>query len=94
MVATSTDALQSQPALTIVNAHLRFPRVALIEPSSSRLVHVAAEIDKRSPFLPSSGAKRRWSRTARRVAPRCARSPGVLDASVFTARIVPPGLGE
>ena len=52
MDATSFDVPQSQSALKIVNEYLRFPRVSLIEPSSSHLVHIAAEIDRRPPFLP------------------------------------------
>ena len=69
MDATSTDATQSQLALTIVNPHLHFPRVSLIEPSSSHFVHIASEIDKRPPFLPSSRAKRvlRFDRRGREV---------------------------
>jgi len=53
MHATSIDVPQSQSALRIVNEHLRFPRVSLIERSSSHFVHIAAEIDRRLPFLPS-----------------------------------------
>src|SRR3954471_4735769 len=80
--------------LRIVNAELRFPRVDLIEPSASRFIHVAAEIESRPPFLPDSGAKKQLLAKAKDACSRLAREPGVRDAAVFTAIIVLPGLGE
>jgi hypothetical protein len=82
------------PPLRIVNAELRFPRVDLIEPSASRFIHVAAEIESRPPFLPDSGAKKQLLAKAKDACSRLAREPGVRDAVVFTATVIPPGLGE
>jgi hypothetical protein len=82
------------PALKIVNAELRFPRVDLIEPSASRFVHIAAEIEARPPFLPDSAAKKQVLAKAKDACTRLAREPGVKDAAVFTATLIPPGLGE
>ena len=82
------------PALRIVNAELRFPRVDLIEPSASRFIHIAAEIESRPPFLPDSGAKKQVLAKAKEACTRLAREPGVRDATVFTATLVPPGLGK
>lgn len=87
-------AAADAPALRIVNAELRFPRVHLIEPSASRFIHIAAEIESRPPFLPDSGAKRRVLAKAKDACTRLTREPGVKDAAVFTAVLVPPGLGE
>jgi hypothetical protein len=86
----ATDA----PALRIVNADQHFPRVDLIEPSASRFIHIAAEIESRPPFLPDSAAKKQVLAKAKDACTRLAREPGVTDAAAFTAIIVPPGLGE
>jgi hypothetical protein len=86
----ATDA----PALRIVNAAQRFPRVDLIEPSASRFIHIAAEIEARPPLLPDSAAKKQVLAKAKDACIRLAREPGVKDAAVFTAILVPSGLGE
>lgn len=82
------------PPLKIVNAELRFPRVDLIEPSASHFIHIAAEIGSRPAFLPDSAAKKQVLARAKDACTRLAREPGVLDAAVFTAILIPPGLGE
>lgn len=94
MNAVSKSEAPAGPGLNIVNAHLTFPEVSLIEPSASRFLHIGAEIDKRLPFLPSSGVKRRVVARAKACCAELRKEPGVLDASVFIARIIPPGLGE
>lgn len=80
--------------LRIVNGELRFPRVDLVEPSPSRFIHIAAEIEARPPFLPDSGAKKQVLAKAKDACTRLAREPGVKDAAAFTAVLIPPGLGE
>jgi hypothetical protein len=82
----ATDA----PALRIVTADQHFPRVDLIEPSASRFIHIAAEIESRPPFLPHSAAKKQVLAKARDACTRLAREPGVKDTAVFTAILVPP----
>ncbi len=89
------NTLQKKPELDIVNAHLHFPQVSLIEPSPSHFLHIAAEIDKRLlPFLPSSRVKRQVVASVKERCAALCEEPGVLDASVFVARIIPPGQGE
>jgi hypothetical protein len=81
-------------ALRIVNSDQHFPRVEPIEPSASHFIHIAAEIEGRLPFLPDSGAKKEVLVKAKDACTRLAREPGMKDAAVFTAILVPPGLGE
>ena len=50
----STVAMST--ALTVVNGHLQFPPVALIEQTGSHYLHIAAELGLT--FLPDSPAKR------------------------------------
>src|SRR5262245_37356475 len=94
MLATRIDVPPNEPALRIVNAHQRFPRVSLIDPSPLHFLHIAAEIDRRPPFLPSSRVKRRVAAHCKAQCAQLRKEPGVIDASAFTAIIIPPGLGE
>lgn len=84
--------------LDVVNAHLEFPRVSLAQPTDSRYVHLAATIDEPfSPFFPAylsdSDEKRALIRECKRLCEDLARGDGVVDATVFTAVIQPPGRG-
>jgi hypothetical protein len=94
MLAGNREASVEAPPLRIVNAQQRFPRVDLIAPSTSRFVHIAAEIDRRPALLPASRAKKRVLSHCKDACARLGREPGVLNAVVFTALLVPPGLGE
>ena len=76
-------------ALTVVNQHLQFPAVRLIEPSTSTYLNIAAEIDKRLTFLPDSGAKKELIARCKAWCAQLAKEPGVIDASVFTAILAP-----
>jgi hypothetical protein len=80
--------------LKIVNAHLAYPKVALIEPVRSRFIHIAAEVDRRPAFLPMSRVKRRLLEHCGAMCSRLEAEPGVLDATVFVAVLAPPGRGE
>ena len=80
--------------LTIVNQHLRFPTVTLVEPSPSAFIHIAAEVDARPAFLPNSGKKKRAVMRCKECCHQLRSAPGVLDASVFDAILIPPGRGE
>jgi hypothetical protein len=80
--------------LTVVNQHLEFPTVSLIEPSTSAYLHVAAEIDARPAFLPSSGKKRAVIERCKELGRKIQSAPGVVDVSIFKAILVPPGRGE
>lgn len=82
------------PDLNIVNAHLKYPKVSLIEPTPSRFIHIAAEVDRRPAFLPRSRAKRHLLAQAKTMCLRLKAEPGVLDATIFEAAVIPPGRGE
>jgi len=78
----------------VVNEHGSFPAVTLVPPSRSRYLHLAAQIDSRPPFLPSSAKKHGVLERCRVACERLRTQPGVLDARVFDAIVVPPGRGE
>ena len=82
--------------LNIVNSHLKFRKVSLIEPSESYYLHVAAEIDH-SPlpiFLSASMKKRQVMEQAKKWCGKVKQEEGVLSAVVFKASIIPPGKGK
>jgi hypothetical protein len=81
-------------ALNIVNDHLAFPKVSLIEPSPSHYIHVAAELDARPAFLPASRRKTGVIERCKLLCERLQSLSGVIEATVFTALLVPPGRGE
>jgi hypothetical protein len=76
--------------LTVVNHHLQFPTVRLIEQTTSTYLHIAAEVDTRLPFLPGSRTKKQLIARCKGWCAQLAREPGVIDASVFTAILIPP----
>ncbi len=80
--------------LTVVNADARFPRVRLVEPASSGYLHLAAEVDRRPPFLPNSRKKRELIASCKRWCRRLEADPSVIGAAVFDALVIPPGRGE
>lgn len=89
----STDA---GPTLDIVNEHLEFPRVSLVEPTDSRYVHLAATVDDPSlPFPPvylrDSDEKQALLAACKRLCADLSEMKGVVDATVFEALVRPPG---
>lgn len=94
MNTASSLARATPPALEIVNPHLRFSPVTLIDPSPSCFIHLAAEIDARPAFLPDSRRKRRLISRCKAGVRRLCSIPGVLEGAVFNAILVPPGRGE
>jgi hypothetical protein len=96
MVAESsaTADFDMTAGLKIVNAHLKYPMVPLMEPSRSRFIHIAAEVDSRPGFLPMSRAKKRLLKDCRAMCERLKSEPGVLDATVFVAVLPPAAPGE
>lgn len=79
--------------ITVVNAHLNFPKVNLIAPKTAGYIHVAAEIDPIHPF--GLGGESQRKREAREQALKLARAleqeDGVVRATVFVGRLRPPG---
>lgn len=79
--------------ITVVNAHLNFPKVNLVAPKTSGYIHIAAEIDPIRPFGlgPASQRKREARSLALAKAAQLEKEPGVVRATVFVARFLPPG---
>src|SRR5262249_29037294 len=92
----STIITKAPPAtkLTIVNEQLHFPKVALVEPSRSGYIHIAAEVDHRPPFLPGSKTKRDLIRNCKQWCKELEQQAGVVSAIVLRASIIPPGRGD
>lgn len=85
--------------LDVVNTHLDFPRVSLVQPTDSRYVHLAATIDKPLfSFLPvytsDSDEKQALVADCKRLCEDLTGAIGVVDATVFTALMRPPGRGD
>lgn len=80
--------------LTVVSQHLKFPTVSLVEPSSSYFIHIAAEVDGRPDFFPSSRHKKQVIALCKSQCQKLRSVDGVLEASVFNAFLVAPGRGE
>ena len=79
--------------LNVVNEHLHYPKVTLTDPSTSGYLHIAAEIDKRLPFLPNSSRKKRLITRCKAWCEQLRNLPEVVNAVVFDALIIPPGRG-
>jgi hypothetical protein len=85
--------MKTEP-LRIVNEHVRFPRVSLVDPAPSVYLHIAAEVDKRPPFLWNSAKKKRLIADCKRWCERLEQEPGVVSAVVFDALLIAPGRGR
>jgi hypothetical protein len=79
--------------MNVVNHHLAFPPVALVEPSRACFTVLAAEVDTRPAFLPSSRRKKRLLAQCKAQLAQLRELPGVTDAAVFNAVLVPPVRG-
>lgn len=89
---------RSDTALEIVNPQLEFPRVSLVESTDSRYVHLAATIDDPLlSFLPvylsNSDGKQALISKCKRLCADLASTDGVVEATVFSAVLRPPGGG-
>ncbi|MDQ5827076.1 MAG: hypothetical protein M3441_23165 [Chloroflexota bacterium] len=81
-------------SFTAANESVRFPKVTLIEPAPSGYIHIAAEVDRRPPFLPNSRKKRELIAKCKRLCRQLEADPSVVSAVVFDALLIPPGRGE
>ena len=79
--------------ITVVNAHLNFPKVHLIAPKPAGYIHIAAEIDPVRPFGlgPESRRKREARALVLKLAKELEQDASVVRATVFVARLMPPG---
>ena len=79
---------------TVANESLAFPKAPLVLPTTSGYIHLAAEVDKRPPFLPNSRRKRELIAKCKRWCERLEADPRVVSVVVFDAFLIPPGRGE
>ncbi|SEB75577.1 hypothetical protein SAMN04489761_1671 [Tenacibaculum sp. MAR_2009_124] len=88
--------MNTQSPLTIVNKHLNYPKVTLVKATTSQYLHIAAEIDKTSfPFfLGKSSCKKSVLKFCKHQAEKIKKEAGVINYSVFSAIIIPPGRGK
>ncbi len=80
----------------IVNEHLKFKKVSLVEPSKNLYLHIAAEIDY-SPFpffLTTSVKKKSIISQSKEWCRQLETEGGVISAVVFKATLIPPGKGK
>ena len=82
--------------LNIVNQHLKFQKVSLVEPSKSFYLHIAAEIDHSlfPFFLSTSSKKKTIIEQSKKWCEQLRKDKNVLSAVVFRASIIPPGKGK
>ena len=82
--------------LEIVNQHLKFQKVSLIEPSKSFYLHIVAEIDHSlfPFFLTKSSKKKTIIKQSKKWCEQLRKDKNVLSAVVFKASIIPPGKGK
>ena len=82
--------------LNIVNQHLRFQKVSLVEPSTNHYLLIAAEIDHSilPVFLFTSSKKRMVIERSKKWCGQLKNDQGVISAVVFKASIIPPGRGR
>ncbi|CAM1374213.1 hypothetical protein [Tenacibaculum xiamenense] len=88
--------MNTQSSLNIVNKHLNYPKVTLVETTTSQYLHIAAEIDKTSfPFfLGKSSCKKSVLKFCKEQAENIEKKAGVINCSIFSAIIIPPGRGK
>ncbi|RYE56321.1 MAG: hypothetical protein EOP48_08285 [Sphingobacteriales bacterium] len=83
-------------SFNVVNSHLKFTKVSLVEPTSNFYLHIAAEIDHSMfPFfLTTSSAKKKLIDDAKQWCRELQKETSVLNAVVFKATLIPPGKGK
>ena len=82
--------------LKIVNSHLDYDNVTLIEPSSHYYLHIAIEIDKvLTPFyFFESALKKKIINNCKEFCNKLLMKNRVIEANVFKALLIPPGRGR
>ncbi len=88
--------MSTQTSLNIVNKHLNYPKVTLIETSKSQYIHIAAEIDRSvfPIFLTKSSRKKSTLKYCKLQKQKFKKIKGVIDYNVFSAALIPPGRGK
>ena len=91
----NTDAIQQiAPDFTYVDVGRPFPEAKLVEPTTSGYLLVAAEVDRRPMFLPTSRPKRLLLRRVNRLLSTLNTDERVLEGVAFDGLLAPPGRGE
>jgi len=87
---------KSTADLKIVGPTGRFPKVTLVDPTTSSYLIFALEIDHRLPvtYFLESHAKKAAIVLVKAAAKRLDSNPDVIDATVFKTLIAPPGRGD
>ncbi len=88
--------MNAKSSLTIVNSHLHFSKVSLVEPTTNFYLHIAAEIDH-SPFpvfLTTSNKKKQLIKQCKLWCLQLEQENNVVSAVVFRATLIPPGKGK
>ena len=82
--------------LKIVNSHLDYDNVTLIEPSSHYYLHIAIEVDKvLTPFYFSeSSLKKKIIEKCKEFCNKLISINHVVEANIFRALLIPPGRGK
>jgi len=88
--------MKKYPKLKIVNSHLDYDNVTLIEASPNYYLHVALEVDKFSVpfFLFESSTKKKVLKRCEQFCIEVLKNKQVLEANVFKAILIPPGRGK
>lgn len=71
-----------------------YAKVDLIEPVDSGFVLIAAEVEKRPPFLPAGKTKRRLLAECKQFCEALKQRSDIRSAVTFRAFLIPPGKGE
>lgn len=77
--------------IKVVNEHLEFPKVNLVPPNTTGFFLLAMEIDKGPLFLTESRKKKVLIKSLKALLKEMKALDFVKDASLFKARILPPG---
>jgi hypothetical protein len=82
------------PDFTYVDVGRTFPKARLVEPTKSGYLLLAAEIDRRPMFLPSSRGKRTLVRRVKELLGELRADERVLEAVAFDGLLAPARPGE
>jgi hypothetical protein len=82
--------------LTIVNPHIKYTRVQLIDPTNSHYLLIAAEIDHSvlPVFLYASAQKKAFIKAAKQWCSNLQKGEDIVSAVVFKASVISPGKGK
>lgn len=88
--------MNTETKLKIVNEHLNYDPVSLVDASPNYYLHIAIEVDRSiTPFfLWDSGKKKKVLKRAKQLCSDIAKTNKIEDANVFKAQLIPPGRGK